>query len=69
MTKASAFPLGTQAPLPLREECILLSYFSEFSASAMFLDFFWASLLLLVTVICLYAAARSDHDKEDYCFD
>lgn len=30
---------------------------------------FWASLLLLVTVICLYAAVRSDHDKEDYCFD
>ena len=30
---------------------------------------FWASMLLLVTVICLYAAVRSDHDKEDYCFD
>ena len=30
---------------------------------------FWASLLLLVTVICLYAAVRSDHDKEDYCCD
>ena len=30
---------------------------------------FWASLLLLVTVVCLYAAVRSDHDKEDYCYD
>lgn len=25
----------------------MLSYFSDFSASAMFLDFFWASLLLI----------------------
>lgn len=29
---------------------------------------FWASLLLLVTVVCLWAAVRSD-DKEEYCCD
>lgn len=29
---------------------------------------FWASVLLLVTVLCLWAAVRSD-DKEEYCCD
>lgn len=30
---------------------------------------FWATLLLLVTVACLYGAIHSEHDKEDYCCD
>lgn len=30
---------------------------------------FWASLLLLVTVVCLYAAVRRDERTEDYCCD
>lgn len=30
---------------------------------------FWASLLLLVTVVCLYAAVRRDERAEDFCCD
>lgn len=30
---------------------------------------FWATLLLVVTVACLYAAVRVGDDKDDYCFD
>ncbi len=30
---------------------------------------FWASLLLLVTVVCLYAAVRRDERTEDFCCD
>lgn len=30
---------------------------------------FWATLLLVVMVVCLYAAVRSDGKKEDFCCD
>lgn len=30
---------------------------------------FWAAVLLIVTVACLYAAVRTDDDVEDYVFD
>lgn len=30
---------------------------------------FWASVLLMVTVVCLYAAVRSDSRREDCCCD
>ena len=30
---------------------------------------FWATLLLVVTVACLYAAIRVGDDKDEYCFD
>ena len=30
---------------------------------------FWAAVLLVVTVTCLYAAVKADSDETDYCFD
>lgn len=30
---------------------------------------FWASLLLLIMVVCLFAAVRSERKKEDFCCD
>lgn len=30
---------------------------------------FWTSVLLLVTVVCLYAAIRKDKKEEEYCFE
>lgn len=30
---------------------------------------FWAGVLLLVTVVCLYAAVKKDRRAEDYCFE
>ena len=30
---------------------------------------FWAGVLLLVTMLCLYAAVKKDKREEDYCFE
>ena len=30
---------------------------------------FWAGVLLLVTMVCLYAAVKKERREEDYCFD
>jgi len=30
---------------------------------------FWTSVLLLLTVVCLYAAIHKDKKEEEYCFE
>ena len=30
---------------------------------------FWAGIMLLVTVVCLYAAVKREKHEEDYCFE
>lgn len=30
---------------------------------------FWAGVLLLITLVCLYAAVKKDKQEEDYCFE
>ena len=55
--------LGEAVAMRVKQPTFLGITYSEWGG------IFWASLLLLVTVVCLYAAVRRDERAEDYCCD